>query len=554
MAFDAQQGSQIIDMGFHKIPALNVSSLKYLSCNFRFIVTLNTFTFGFKSVSGLSVSRELRTIEEGGVNDHGILVGQPDNSSHTLSFSRGLMLRFPESVDKLTLAAALRLPGNSGMAKLLKLMASSSISPQASLEKGPAYGTIMVYDRNGNLRGKYSFISFGITEWRVSDLDATDNGLLIEDLTIAHTGLTREPLTVLPASMTSISGISGASRADENAKRAEEKLAYQKNRKKWAEKLGDLEKEKEKKQEELEKINELNKKLANGELDEAAIAALSGVSDEVKKMLKQSLKDKKVRDQREADTKAREEIRKKIRKGEEFSEADMEGMSEAAKEAFKKELAGIDAKKSGALRDEAKRQELDEYTKNLEDEKSWKAEDAQKASEEQEAKNAEMRSKQIENNTRENYEKARDERKAQIEEQNAKRAEQVAASEQAKAEQQNKIKEHEEKVKENQAANLEKVEKVKEKQAAQQEKVNKYLESTKEDRRKANTKARELRAKHEKQAAERAKKDKEARKELDKYTDSLNTKKEAKANQQQQLADKQNEENKKNREKSMKED
>ena len=87
MAFDAQQGSQIIDMGFHKIPALNVSSLKYLSCNFRFIVTLNTFTFGFKSVSGLSVSRELRTIEEGGVNDHGILVGQPDNSSHTLSFS-----------------------------------------------------------------------------------------------------------------------------------------------------------------------------------------------------------------------------------------------------------------------------------------------------------------------------------------------------------------------------------------------------------------------------------------------------------------------------------
>ena len=239
MAFDAQQGSQIIDMGFHKIPALNVSSLKYLSCNFRFIVTLNTFTFGFKSVSGLSVSRELRTIEEGGVNDHGILVGQPDNSSHTLSFSRGLMLRFPESVDKLTLAAALRLPGNSGMAKLLKLMASSSISPQASLEKGPAYGTIMAYDRNGNLRGKYSFISFGITEWRVSDLDATDNGLLIEDLTIAHTGLKREPLTVLPASITSISGISGASRADENAKRAEEKLAYQKNRKKWAEKLGD---------------------------------------------------------------------------------------------------------------------------------------------------------------------------------------------------------------------------------------------------------------------------------------------------------------------------
>lgn len=553
MAFDAQQGSQIIDMGFHKIPALNVSSLKYLSGNFKFIVTLNEFTFGFKSVSGLNVSRELRTIEEGGVNDHGVLVGQPDNSSHTLTFSRGLMLHFPEAIDKLALAAAANLPGG-GMARFLKLSLLASTSPQASLERGPALGTIIAYDRNGNLRGKYTFISFGITEWRVSDLDATDNGLLIEDLTIAHTGITREPVTMMPSSIVSIGGISGASQTEINAKRAEEKLAYQKNRKKWAEKLGDLEKEKENKQKELEKIDELTKKLANGELDEAAIEALSDVSDDVKKMLKQSLKDKKARDQQEADTKAREAIKDKIRDGQEVSEADMEGMSEEAKEAFKKELAGIESKKSRAVQDEAKRKELDKYTKNLEEEKSWKSEDAQKAGEEQEAKNAEMRSKQIENNTKENYEKARDERKAQIEEQNAKRAEQVAASEQAKSEKQDKIKEHEEKVKENQAANKEKIEKVKEKQAEHQEKVNKYLESTKEDREKAKAKADELREKHAKQAAARSEKDKEARKELDKYSESLSDKKDKKAEQQQKLADKQNEENKKNREKSMKED
>ena len=553
MAFDAQQGSQIIDMGFHKIPALNVSSLKYLSGNFRFIVTLNEFTFGFKSVSGLSISRELRTIEEGGVNDHGILVGQPDTSSHTLSFSRGLMLRFPELIDKGAVMAATLTPGT-GMARLLKLAMAASISPQASLEKGPALGTIIAYDRYGNVRGKYTFISFGITEWRVSDLDATDSGILIEELTIAHTGLTREPITVMPASMISIGGISGADQAEVNAKRAEEKLAYQKNRKKWAEKLGDLVKEKENKEKELEKIRELTKKLADGELDESAIEALSDVSDDVKKMLKQSLKEKKVRDQQEADSKAIKAVKDKLRDGNKLSEADMEGMSDEAKEAFKKELAGIDAKKSRASKDEAKRQELDEYTKNLEEEKSWKAEDAQKAGEEQEAKNAEMRSKQIEQNTKENYEKARDERKAQMEEQNAKRAEQVAASEQAKAEQQEKIKEHGEKVKENQAANKEKFEKVKEKQAEQQEKVNKYLESTKEDREKSKAKGDELREKYAKQAAARSEKDKEVRKELDKYSESLSDKKDAKAKEQQKLADKQNEEYKKNREKSMQED
>lgn len=553
MAFDAQQGSQIIDMGFHKIPALNVSSLKYLSGNFRFIVTLNEFTFGFKSVSGLSVSRELRTIEEGGVNDHGILVGQPDTSSHTLSFSRGLMLHFPEMMDKFAVMAATLTPGT-GMARLLKLAMAASISPQATLEKGPALGTIIAYDRYGNVRGKYTFISFGITEWRVSDLDATDSGMLIEELTIAHTGLTREPITVMPSSIVSIGGISGADQAEINAKRAEEKLAYQKNRKKWAEKLGDLEKEKENKEKELEKIRELTKKLADGELDESAIEALSDVSDDVKKMLKQSLKEKKVRDQQEADSKAIKAVKDKLRDGNKLSEADMEGMSDEAKEAFKKELSGIDAKKSAAVRDEAKRQELDKYTKNLEEEKSWKAEDAQKAGEEQEAKNAEMRSKQIEQNTKENYEKARDERKAQMEEQNAKRAEQVAASEQAKAEQQDKIKEHGEKVKENQAANKEKFEKVKEKQAEQQEKVNKYLESTKEDREKAKAKGDELREKYAKQAAARSEKDKEARKELDKYSESLSDKKDAKAKEQQKLADKQNEEYKKNREKSMQED
>ena len=553
MAFDAQQGANIIDMGFHKIPALNVSSLKYLSGNFKFIVTLNQYTFGFKSVSGLTVTKEVRAIEEGGVNDHGILVSQPDNSSRSLSFSRGLMLHFPEAIDKLGLAAVANIPGGP-MARFLKLAALAATNPQESLERGPALGTIIAYDRNGNLRGKYTFISLGVTEWRVSDLDATDNSLLIEELTVAHTGLTREPVTVVPSSIVSIAGISGSSQAEINAKRAEEKLNYQNNRKKWAEKLGDLEKEKEDKQKELEKVKELTKQLADGELDEAAIEALTDVSDDVKKMLKQSLKEKKVRDQQETDSKAREAIKDKIKNGQLITESDLEGVSEEAKKALGKEIEASDSRKVRALEDADKREELDKYTKNLEEEKSWKAKDAQKSAEEQESKNSKIRSEQIKENTKENYEKARDERKAEIEKQNAKRAEEVAASEQAKAEKQDKIEKNKEKALENKEAHEKEIEKVKEKQAEQQKKVDKYLESTKEDRQKAKDKADELRKKHEKQAEERSKKDKEARKELDEYSESLSSKKDEKAKEQQKLADKQNEENKKNREKSMQED
>ncbi|MGN1043808.1 MAG: phage tail protein [Acutalibacteraceae bacterium] len=493
MAFDAQQGTNVIDMGFHKLPGLNVSSMKYLSGNFRFIVTLNQFTFGFKSVSGLSVSRELRTIEEGGVNDHGILVGQPDNSSHSLRFSRGLMLRFPEIADKLAVAAAVRIPNAS--ARFMALMTAAGASPQETLERGPALGMVIAYDRNGNVRGKYSFVSFGITEWSVSDLDATDSsGILIEDLTIAHSGLVREPVTVVPASIVSVGSISGESQAEINARRAEEKLNYQNMRKKWAEKLGDLEKAKEDKAKELEKVNELKEKLAKGELDEAAIDALSDVSDDVKNMLKKSLKDKEIRD------------------------------------------------------------ELDEYTKNLEEEKSWKAEDAKKSAKEQADKNAEIREKQISENTKENYEKARDERKAQIEEQNQKRAEEREASENAKAEKSEQNKELVSQAAEREKENKSKREAVEAVKAEKAEENKKYLESTKEDREKAQKKADEMREKYAQQAQKQAEKDKEVRKNLDEYTDALNDKKDQKAQEQQKLADAQNEQYQKNREESLKND
>lgn len=206
--FDAQQGDKILDKGFHYLrKQFIVSPLKYLSGFYEFFVTLNEFTFGFQSVSGLSVSRDVSVIPEGGVNDHGLLVEGPFVSNQTISFSRGLMIRFPSSFDKVGRAAAAAVPTNMG--KKFALLTVASASPQETLEKGPALGFIYVYSREGRLRAKFSFLSLGMTDWSMSDLDAGNTGIAIESMTIAHTGLVREPVSMMP-SIANISAISGS--------------------------------------------------------------------------------------------------------------------------------------------------------------------------------------------------------------------------------------------------------------------------------------------------------------------------------------------------------
>lgn len=206
--FDAQQGDKILDKGFHYLrKQFMVSPLKYLSGFYEFFVTLNEFTFGFQSVSGLSVSRDVSVIPEGGVNDHGLLVEGPFVSNQTISFSRGLMIRFPSSFDKVGRAAAAAVPTNMG--KKFALLTVASASPQETLEKGPALGFIYVYSREGRLRAKFSFLSLGMTDWSMSDLDAGNTGIAIESMTIAHTGLVREPVSMMP-SIANISAISGS--------------------------------------------------------------------------------------------------------------------------------------------------------------------------------------------------------------------------------------------------------------------------------------------------------------------------------------------------------
>ena len=190
--YETSYKSYLTDNSKKTIPNVAVSPVTHLIQGFNFIVTLNNFIFGFKDVSGLNISDHVEYFEEGGVNDHQIMVKKPSDETPKLTFSRGLMIRCNPILNMAARAAAARIPDN--LARQAALIAANTMDPQASLETGPAVGTIEVYDRGKKLCASYSFLSLGMTEWSVSDLSADDSNILIESITIAHTGLVRVPL------------------------------------------------------------------------------------------------------------------------------------------------------------------------------------------------------------------------------------------------------------------------------------------------------------------------------------------------------------------------
>ena len=140
----------------------------------RFIVLFNTATLGFQSVSGLGTQRPVSFISEGGRNDYPILIPKPQTEPNRLTFRRGYEMR------KLSLTGLL----------------PSCVGPQAIEARG-ALGTILVLDEKQSIKAIYSFISQGVVEWEMSDLDAGRSTPLIETFTITHRGLKNIPVPSL---------------------------------------------------------------------------------------------------------------------------------------------------------------------------------------------------------------------------------------------------------------------------------------------------------------------------------------------------------------------
>ncbi len=198
-------GGLIVD----RIPKPRVSAMDNLLTGFNFIVSLNEFTYGFQNVSNIQRHREVGYHMEGGVNDHQIMVGRPNDNIYTLSLRRGYIIHAPDDVvNKFAVAGVARIPNE--VARKAALIALNASSPQAALENGPAPGFIQVYSRRKKLVAMFSFLSLGMTEWTFSDLDAQSSEALFENITIAHTGLTLLPATWLPSATQAVMGWTGA--------------------------------------------------------------------------------------------------------------------------------------------------------------------------------------------------------------------------------------------------------------------------------------------------------------------------------------------------------
>lgn len=137
----------------------------------RFIVLFNMSTLGFQSVSGIGTQRSVDFISEGGRNDYPILIPKPQSEPFRLTFKRGYRMR------ELSVAGLLS-----------KYMGAQAI------EASPALGLILVLDERQEIKAIYSFISQGVLEWEVSDLDASRASPLIETFTITHRGLKNIPV------------------------------------------------------------------------------------------------------------------------------------------------------------------------------------------------------------------------------------------------------------------------------------------------------------------------------------------------------------------------
>ena len=140
----------------------------------RFIVLFNAATLGFQSVSGIGTQRSVEYVSEGGRNDYPLLIPKPQTEAHRLTFKRGYQMR------KLSITGLL----------------AGYLGAQAIEAKG-ALGTILVLDEDKSIKAIYSFISQGVVEWEVSELDASRSAPLIETFTVSHKGLKNIPVPSL---------------------------------------------------------------------------------------------------------------------------------------------------------------------------------------------------------------------------------------------------------------------------------------------------------------------------------------------------------------------
>ncbi len=139
----------------------------------RFVVLLDFCTIGFQSISNIESTTEYEFINEGGNNGAAYAMRKPCTTEKKLVFTKGIIM------NKLSLTS---------------ILLSSFPNARDSLENSGSIGTILVLGPDREIKAIYGFISHGLLEWKLSDLNAMKPDALIETFTILHGGLKNIPV------------------------------------------------------------------------------------------------------------------------------------------------------------------------------------------------------------------------------------------------------------------------------------------------------------------------------------------------------------------------
>ena len=168
--------------------------------SFNFIVILNNFTFGFSEVSGLDKDMSAEEIREGG-NVYPVFTRKYEYNFEQITLSKGLLIREADyASDSIRTALSQAALLNNSLARKAAIIAAASSDPIATLEQGPAYGFLQVFDRKYKTAlTSFSFFSYGASRWDITNLNASSNDFLYENITLVCSDLKRLSNSALPS-------------------------------------------------------------------------------------------------------------------------------------------------------------------------------------------------------------------------------------------------------------------------------------------------------------------------------------------------------------------
>jgi phage tail-like protein len=175
---------------------------------------VNLGTFGFMSVSGLSMSTEMIPYREGGMNTTTRkMPGQSDFPPVT--FQRGLfvgprsMYSWMKDIFVGTDIAGADKPDTTKDFRttiVIRVLPHPGLrSPAHSVDTGG--GSTDVSQQVGKGKAVFALLNAWPTSWSASDLDAGGNGIIMEQMTVVHEGLVYVPA---PSGNSNASWVTGA--------------------------------------------------------------------------------------------------------------------------------------------------------------------------------------------------------------------------------------------------------------------------------------------------------------------------------------------------------